>query len=120
MHHFALHIGLAVGPLLLGFVIDVTCSLWNNSCSDRGNCWVYDNKQLGYNIFYLSIVGAVLCGICFFISWWTFKNETDPEEDDDDDDDDNDKTNKPDSATEEEEMELKEVPKAATDKERPV
>ena len=64
---------------------------------------MYDNDELGYNIFYLAITGAVLCDVCFFISWWKFKKESNPEENDDNDEEA--KTNKLYSgAVEEEEM----------------
>ena len=43
------------GPVLFGIFIDKTCDLWETTCKGDGNCLVYDNKTLSYEL-----AGAIL------------------------------------------------------------
>lgn len=38
------------GPIIIGYVIDQTCSLWKTKCGQRGNCLNYDYDKLGWII----------------------------------------------------------------------
>ena len=32
-------------PLVFGAVADAACAIWDESCSGRGNCWLYDTEK---------------------------------------------------------------------------
>ena len=52
------------GPLVAGYLFDLSCEYWQYECGERGNCWVYNNQTLSYFILGYSIIvlgaGAVL------------------------------------------------------------
>lgn len=35
-------LGIIPSPILYGKLMDMTCLVWTESCSGRGNCWAYD------------------------------------------------------------------------------
>lgn len=37
--------GLIPGPIIMGAIIDSACLLWDMSCGERGNCWLYDSDS---------------------------------------------------------------------------
>ncbi|KAF6041058.1 SLCO4C1 [Bugula neritina] len=48
------------GPIIFGSMIDASCSLWDEECSVRGSCWVYNNFDMSLRLFILSVVLKVL------------------------------------------------------------
>ena len=38
------------GPILYGAIIDSTCLIWNYSCGEKGNCWVYHKDNFRYYV----------------------------------------------------------------------
>lgn len=48
-------LGTVPGPILFGFAIDNSCSLWDvNECRTKGACWVYDNERMAYLLMSIS------------------------------------------------------------------
>ena len=43
--------GTIPGPILTGAVLDSACELWQNTCSGRGSCWVYDRTGMSLRLF---------------------------------------------------------------------
>ena len=43
--------GTIPGPILTGTVLDSACQLWQNTCSGRGSCWVYDRTGMSLRLF---------------------------------------------------------------------
>ena len=48
-------IGAVPGPLIFGALFDHACLSWQDDCGRRGNCWIYDNKQLSISVIALGI-----------------------------------------------------------------
>lgn len=59
-------------PLVYGSIIDSTCVVWEESCGQRGNCWVYDMRTFNYSLhgttFVLLMIGVVLNLVVFLLS----------------------------------------------------
>lgn len=52
---FFFFLGTVPGPILFGFAIDNSCSLWDvNECRTKGACWVYDNERMAYLLMSIS------------------------------------------------------------------
>ena len=64
--------GTVPGPLLFGLLFDFSCEYWQFECGRRGNCWVYNNRQLGLSAMAASIASLVVSCILFFLSWLTY------------------------------------------------
>ena len=65
-------IGAIPGRLIFGILFDVSCVLWQTECDRQGNCWLYDNKKLGSNIFLLVLFCKVTAFLFFILAFWTF------------------------------------------------
>ncbi|XP_069740213.1 solute carrier organic anion transporter family member 4A1 [Narcine bancroftii] len=54
------------GPIAFGSVIDISCLLWQDQCSERGSCYVYQNSAMSK---YLLIAGIIYktVGATFFL-----------------------------------------------------
>ncbi|XP_029845034.2 solute carrier organic anion transporter family member 74D [Ixodes scapularis] len=59
-------------PLVYGSLVDSTCVVWEESCGQQGNCWVYDMRTFNYSLhgttFILLMVGVVLNFVVFLLS----------------------------------------------------
>ncbi|KAL5014867.1 hypothetical protein ScPMuIL_009137 [Solemya velum] len=66
-------LGSIPGPLLLGWLVDLSCTLWQNKCDDKGSCYFYDNKIMSYNILALCLVGKFFSALFFGLSLWLYK-----------------------------------------------
>lgn len=59
-------------PLVYGSLVDSTCVVWEESCGQRGNCWVYDQHTFNYSLhgttFILLMVGVALNFVVFLLS----------------------------------------------------
>ncbi|KAB7499821.1 hypothetical protein Anas_01195, partial [Armadillidium nasatum] len=33
------------GPIIMGAVVDSSCIIWDNTCGQKGNCWLYDSDK---------------------------------------------------------------------------
>lgn len=52
-------LGLMPGPILLGWMFDVNCLFWGESCGRRGRCQIYDIWKLSVII---TVFGCVMKG----------------------------------------------------------
>jgi len=41
-------------------MIDASCSLWDEECSVRGSCWVYNNLHMSVRLFVITIVLKII------------------------------------------------------------
>ena len=64
--YWVLFIGTTPGPIFLGAILDSTCTVWQESCGVRGNCWVYDKWPLGLRLM-LWWMGTKLVGFVFLL-----------------------------------------------------
>lgn len=55
-------LGLMPGPILLGWMFDVNCLFWGESCGRRGRCQIYDIWKLSVII---TVFGCVMKGKMF-------------------------------------------------------
>lgn len=47
-------------PIFFGWVLDRLCLVWGKTCSNKGNCWLYDPLSLRYT---LNMIAAVFIAI---------------------------------------------------------
>ncbi|CAG2108395.1 unnamed protein product [Medioppia subpectinata] len=50
-------------PLTYGSVTDAACMIWEESCGQRGNCWVYDPRKFRYYLHGLTLILLCLAAI---------------------------------------------------------
>uniref|UniRef100_K1QEF8 Solute carrier organic anion transporter family member n=1 Tax=Magallana gigas TaxID=29159 RepID=K1QEF8_MAGGI len=64
-------LGTTPGPIFLGAILDSTCSVWQESCGAKGNCWIYDKWPLGIRLMLwwmgTKVVGFILLLIASFV-----------------------------------------------------
>jgi len=39
-------LGFIPSPIFFGWLIDNYCLVWGKTCSNKGNCWLYDTKSM--------------------------------------------------------------------------
>jgi hypothetical protein len=67
-------LGTIPGPFIFGFLIDLSCILWQKTCdNESGACIAYDNKKMSRNLLSLGISLKVLSLIFFFFAWFLYK-----------------------------------------------
>ncbi|XP_030021083.2 solute carrier organic anion transporter family member 4A1 isoform X1 [Manduca sexta] len=66
-------LGTIPAPLLFGFLIDLSCSLWSNSCDTTGACLQYDNINMSRYMLVLALVGKLCSLLFFFLAWWFYR-----------------------------------------------
>ena len=63
--------GLPLGPVIVGAIIDDTCTIWQEQCGERGSCWTYDNGRLARNLTItavsLKVVSLFFCCLGLFL-----------------------------------------------------
>lgn len=65
-------LGTVPGPLIFGAIFDVSCASWQEKCGRRGNCWIYDSKQLSRYAISLALPCTFLGALFFFLAWLTY------------------------------------------------
>jgi sodium-independent organic anion transporter len=57
------------GPIIYGAIIDATCLVWNQTCGQKGNCWLYhkDDFRLHFNI---TAAGFTTVGVLLDVVVW--------------------------------------------------
>ncbi|KAL0851611.1 hypothetical protein ABMA28_007390 [Loxostege sticticalis] len=66
-------LGTIPAPLLFGFLIDLSCSLWDKSCGTTGACLLYDNINMSRYMLALALVGKLCSVLFFFLAWWFYR-----------------------------------------------
>ena len=50
------------GPIIIGFVFDSSCLVWQERCGQTGACWIYDSDSMSQK---LVLALAVIKGVSF-------------------------------------------------------
>lgn len=61
-------------PIVFGWIIDTTCTLWGKTCSGTGNCWVYDGEQLRFALNLSAALLTLLGTLCDVGVWYLVKD----------------------------------------------
>lgn len=64
------------GPIIYGYIIDSSCSIWNYKCGNRGNCQLYNTTQFRYNV-NLTAMALTFIGVTFDILVWYYSKNID-------------------------------------------
>jgi hypothetical protein len=67
--------GAVPGPVLFGFFLDRSCSLWDVKCGEQGSCHEYDHESVRDKLILLSLLPKSLAVLCYFIAWMTLKKD---------------------------------------------
>ncbi|KAH8291203.1 hypothetical protein KR054_009739 [Drosophila jambulina] len=61
-------------PIFFGWVVDRVCLVWGKTCTNKGNCWLYDPQSMRYN---LNFTAAVFIGIgaVFDLAVWYYAKD---------------------------------------------
>ena len=70
--HF-LFAGTTPGPILLGSIIDSSCSVWQDNCGQTGSCWTYRKYELGIKLLVWWAAIKALGVIFFIIAYKVYK-----------------------------------------------
>lgn len=63
--------GTIPAPIIFGRLIDESCILWEETCTN-GSCLVYDNKKMSRYMFSLAFMGKMLSLLFFFLAWFFY------------------------------------------------
>ncbi|NXE36780.1 SO4C1 protein, partial [Ptilorrhoa leucosticta] len=67
-------LGTIPGPILFGFAIDSSCTLWDiNECETKGACWVYDNERMVYLLMGISAACKTITIIFVVLAVYFYK-----------------------------------------------
>lgn len=58
-------------PIFFGWVIDKLCLVWGKTCSNKGNCWLYDPESLRYTLNFIASTFVTL-GSIFDVGVWYY------------------------------------------------
>ena len=68
--------GAVPGPLLFGAIFDLSCTVWQEECGRRGNCWVHDNDKLSTYVVSIAFPTYLISFCLFFLAYLTFPKKT--------------------------------------------
>jgi len=63
-------VGSIPGPILFGVFMDKACSLWEQTCEERGSCLLYDNYQMAVSMVGISVTAKIISIICFILGYF--------------------------------------------------
>lgn len=66
-------LGTTPGPIFLGYIIDSTCTIWQEDCGETGSCWTYNKHDLGVRILIWWLALKVVGVIFFYIAYRLYK-----------------------------------------------
>ncbi|XP_022334492.1 solute carrier organic anion transporter family member 4A1-like isoform X2 [Crassostrea virginica] len=66
-------LGTTPGPVLLGFIIDSACTIWQEDCGETGSCWTYNKHDLGLRIMIWWLILKAMGVIFFFTAFKLYK-----------------------------------------------
>ncbi|KAH8320503.1 hypothetical protein KR067_004700 [Drosophila pandora] len=61
-------------PIFFGWLIDNYCLVWGKTCSNKGNCWLYDTKSLRYALNLTAASFIFVGGFLNIAVWYYAKN----------------------------------------------
>ncbi|XP_064596654.1 solute carrier organic anion transporter family member 1C1-like [Liolophura sinensis] len=65
-------IGFLIAPIIIGYIIDTSCRLWNTSCSRAGSCDLYDVMDYRLKYHGLSAGGGVVYMLFYVLTYVSF------------------------------------------------
>ncbi|KAH8407484.1 hypothetical protein KR222_002224, partial [Zaprionus bogoriensis] len=77
-------LGFIPSPIFFGWLIDKYCLVWGKTCSEKGNCWLYDTESLRY-VLNLTAALFVCIGGIFNVFVWHHSKDLQIFDDDDED-----------------------------------
>jgi len=63
-------VGSIPGPILFGVFMDKACSLWEQTCEERGSCLLYDNYQMAVSMVGISVTAKIISILCFILGYF--------------------------------------------------
>ncbi|XP_059225479.1 solute carrier organic anion transporter family member 74D [Stomoxys calcitrans] len=59
-------------PIFFGWVLDRLCLVWGKTCTNKGNCWLYDPESLRYILnmtaaVFIAIGALFDCGVWYYV-----------------------------------------------------
>ncbi|XP_002138793.2 solute carrier organic anion transporter family member 74D-like [Drosophila pseudoobscura] len=67
-------LGFIPSPIFFGWLIDNYCLVWGKTCSNKGNCWLYDTKSLRYALNLTAASFIFVAGFLNISVWYHAKN----------------------------------------------
>ncbi|KAH8348871.1 hypothetical protein KR084_012109 [Drosophila pseudotakahashii] len=67
-------LGFIPSPIFFGWLIDNYCLVWGKTCTNKGNCWLYDTKSLRYALNLTAASFIFLGGFLNISVWYHAKN----------------------------------------------
>ncbi|KAL7736164.1 hypothetical protein ACLKA6_003710 [Drosophila palustris] len=61
-------------PIFFGWLLDKYCLVWGKTCSNKGNCWLYDTHSLRYTFNFVSAFFIFFGGVLNIGVWLNAKN----------------------------------------------
>lgn len=76
--HDILHLccvtGFIPGPILFGWLIDLSCLVWHDKCGEGGSCFFYDNQMMSNNILAIALVAKATASVFTLIAYLFYVN----------------------------------------------
>ncbi|XP_013417999.1 solute carrier organic anion transporter family member 4A1 [Lingula anatina] len=72
-------LGTIPAGILFGAIIDLTCHLWQDSCGEKGACYVYDNSKMGTYLLFIGVCGKSISLLLFILAFCLYKPPTQDE-----------------------------------------
>lgn len=64
-------LGFVPSPIIFGWIIDQTCTVWGKTCEGTGNCWLYDGEKLRFTM-NLAAAASISIGILLDCGVWYY------------------------------------------------
>ncbi|XP_060654708.1 solute carrier organic anion transporter family member 74D-like isoform X1 [Drosophila nasuta] len=61
-------------PIFFGWLLDKYCLVWGKTCSNKGNCWLYDTQSLRYTFNLVSAFFIFFGGVLNIAVWLNAKD----------------------------------------------
>ncbi|XP_017774177.1 PREDICTED: solute carrier organic anion transporter family member 4C1 [Nicrophorus vespilloides] len=62
------------GPIIYGIIIDSSCTIWNDYCGKRGNCYTYDRRKMRVYLNSTAIILTALGVATDAVVWYLGRN----------------------------------------------
>ncbi|XP_017054172.1 solute carrier organic anion transporter family member 74D isoform X2 [Drosophila ficusphila] len=67
-------LGFIPSPIFFGWLIDNYCLVWGKTCTNKGNCWLYDTESLRYALNLTAASFILVGGFLNIIVWYHAKD----------------------------------------------
>lgn len=61
---------------MFGYVFDGYCLVWQEKCSQRRSCWIYDSEWLGFTLFMIVCSACVISLLLLALAHYLYKPPT--------------------------------------------